>query len=275
MRSKFDPVPQGLSGVCWLNRYSRPRFGPLMYAHHHPEIEANVVESGSCKLVVNDRVQRLSRGDLFWLFPDQDHRVIEASDDLSFWVLLARPELIAQRAKRVPHCAVQNPRFAVPRRLRERERQRLHAVASALVECEDDPQHHADGLAWWYAEACRITEAQDARKGRPMHQAVVNALALLDRDPSIPLGALADRVHMSPSRLSHLFVEQVEHSVSAHRNQLKLQRFQELLQSGDSRNLTEAAFDAGFGSYAQCARVLKAHAGITPRELLETSEAAA
>jgi AraC-like DNA-binding protein len=73
---------------------------------------------------------------------------------------------------------------------------------------------------------------------------------------------------MSASRLSHLFSEQVERPVSAHRNHVRMRRFQERVQSGECRNLTEAAFDAGFGSYAQFARVLRAGTGVTPRELL-------
>lgn len=264
---RFDPVPKFLSGVCWMApRYFRNR--PMTRTHSHPEIEANVIESGVLRYLVDDRVQTLTRGDLFWLFPEQQHMIIEASPDLSFWVFLVRPEFLAQRAPAVPLTAAADPQFTMPRRLREAERLHLHSVATALIAAEDNPQHHANGLAWWFAEAMRMTRARSGRVGRPMHPAIVNALALLDTNPSMPLPDLAHAVHMSASRLSHLFAEQVERSVSAHRNHLKLRRFQEMLQSGECRNLTQAAFDAGFGSYAQCARVLHASAGITPRELL-------
>jgi len=267
-RTSIEHIPQPLAGVCWLNHVARPRYKRLTYAHSHPEIEANVIETGTCRYLIDDRVQTLTCGDLFWLFPEQQHMIIEASDDLSLWVMLARPEFLLQRTKRVPTNASERPQFARPRRLRETERLHLTGVAASLVACEDDPSHHADGLAWWFDEASRITESQSGRLGRSMHPAIVHALALLEAHPSMPLPQLAHDVHMSASRLSHLFAEQVERSVSAHRNHVKLRRFQERVQSGACRNLTEAAFDAGFGSYAQFARVLRASTGVTPRELL-------
>lgn len=254
--------------MCWLSQAARPRYRRLTRTHCHPEIEANLVERGSCRYLIADRVQTLTSGDLFWLFPEQRHMIIEASADLAFWVVLARPEFLAQRARRVPNSASQRPAFARPRRLRQAERMHLTTVAASLAACEDDPTHHADGLAWWFDEASRITESQSGRAGRAMHPAIVKALALLDADPSMPLPELARIVHMSASRLSHLFSEQVERPVSAHRNHVRMRRFQAGVQSGEYRNLTEAAFDAGFGSYAQFARVLRADTGVTPRELL-------
>ena len=268
VRSTISHIPETLTGVCWLSQAARPRYKRMTQAHSHPEIEANLIETGSCRYLIDDRIQTLTCGDLFWLFPEQQHMIIEASTDLAFWVVLARPEFLAQRTQRVPNSASQRPPFARPRRLREAERRHLTAVATSLVACEDDSAHHADGLAWWFDEACRITELQSGRLGRPMHPAIVKALALLDGNPSMPLPELARIVHMSASRLSHLFSEQVERPVSAHRNHVRMRRFQERVQSGECRNLTEAAFDAGFGSYAQFARVLRAGTGVTPRELL-------
>ncbi len=268
MRSTIKHIPESLAGVCWLNHVARPRYQRLTYAHSHPEIEANLIETGTCRYLIDDRVQSLTCGDLFWLFPEQQHMIIEASADLSLWVVLARPQFLAQRTRRVPSSGSERPQFARPRRLREAERRHLTAVAASLVASEDDAAHHADGLAWWFEEACRITESQSGRLGRPMHPAIVKALALLDANPSMPLPELARVVHMSASRLSHLFSEQLERSVTAHRNQVRLRRFQERVQSGECRNLTEAAFHAGFGSYAQFARVLRAGTGVTPRKLL-------
>ncbi len=267
-RSIIQHIPQSLSGVCWLNHVARPRYKRMTRTHSHPEIEANLIETGSCRYLIDDRVQTLIRGDLFWLFPEQQHMIIDASADLSLWIMLARPDFLAQRTQRVPTCASAQPQFTRPHRLREAERLHLTGVAAALVACEDDPAHHADGLAWWFDEASRITESQAGRTGKSMHPAIIRALALLESNPSTPLPELARVVHMSASRLSHLFSEQVERSVSAHRNHLRLTRFQERMQSGECRNLTKAAFDAGFGSYAQFARVLRADTGVTPRELL-------
>ena len=270
-----DIIPPTLSGLCWLSPAAQPRYPRRRHPHRHLEIEANLVDSGSCRYLVDGQVQTLTRGDLLWLFPEQPHMILDASADMALWVVVARPEFIASRTQRVPQAASQRPGFARPHRLRERERVHLAHVAASLVACEDDPAHHADGLAWWFDQAARVTEANAGRSGRALHPAIVKALSLLDRDPSLPLPDLARAVHLSASRLSHLFAEQVERSVSAHRNHLRLQRFQEQLQAGDCRNLTQAAFDAGFGSYAQFARVLRASTGQTPRALLGDAAASA
>lgn len=263
-----DLIPAALAGVCWLSRASLPRHPRRRTPHRHPEIEANLIESGSCRYLIDDHVQTLRRGDLFWLFPDQSHMIIDASDDMSLWVVLARPDFLVERAPQVPAEAAGSEAFGRPHRLREAERVHLAGVAAALARDEQVPAHHNNGLAWWFGEAARLTEAQSGRVGKALHPAIVKALSLLDADPSLPLPRLADAVHLSASRLSHLFVEQLERSVSAHRNHIKLRRFQERIGDGSSRNLTQAAFDAGFGSYAQFARVLRASTGVAPREML-------
>jgi AraC-like DNA-binding protein len=268
-------IPEPLSGLCWLSHAARPRYPRRSSPHRHAEIEINVIETGSCRYLIDGRVQTLSRGDMFWLFPAQPHVIIDASADMSLWVLLARPEFLVERAPMVPLETTAPPQFARPHRLRESDRLHLGGVAAALTACEDTPQHHADGLAWWFAQASRITEAQTGRAGRSLHPAIAKALSLLEADPSLPLPDLARDVHISASRLSHLFVEQLERTVSAHRNHVKLRRFQEQMSAGDCRNLTQAAFDAGFGSYAQFARVLRASTGVTPRTLLGEPAAAA
>lgn len=273
MSQDLDIIPAALSGVCWLSIAARPRYKRRTSPHSHAEIEANLVETGSCRYLIDGRIQNLTRGDVLWLFPEQQHMLVDASDDMSLWVALGRPDFFSARTKRVPASVHDREQFARPHRLRENDRQHLVSVLQSLTQCEDDPAHHTDGLAWWFDEAARITEAHDGRAGRPMHPAIAKALALLDADPSVPLPKLADIVHLSPSRLSHLFAEQVERSVSAHRNHVRLRRFQEQLQIGGCRNLTQAAFDAGFGSYAQFARVLYAETGVTPRELLGDSNA--
>jgi AraC-like DNA-binding protein len=268
MAQNLDIIPCTLSGMCWLSPAAQPRYKRRTSPHSHVEIEANLVETGTCRYLVDDRIQNLTRGDLLWLFPEQPHMLIDASDDMSLWVIVGRPGFLASRTQRVPASAHEREQFARPHRLRESEGIHLSSVLQSLTECEDDPAHHANGLAWWFDAAARITEAHDGRAGRPMHPAIIKALALLDADPSTPLPKLAQVVHLSPSRLSHLFAEQVERSVSAHRNHVRLRRFQEQLQLGGCRNLTQAAFDAGFGSYAQFARVLYDATGVTPRELL-------
>lgn len=272
--STLEYIPARLAGLCWLSHAARPRYGRLRQAHSHAEIEANVIETGTCRYLVDGCVQSLRSGDLLWLLPQQRHMIVEASPDLSLWVMLARPQFLERQMWRLPLSGSGTREFERPRRLCERERAQLTGIATALTACVDDPAHFAHGLAWWFGEASRITATQSDCRGGPTHPAVISSLALLEIDSSLPLPELARRVNMSASRLSHLFSEQVGLTISAHRNELRLRRFERRLRAGGCRNLTAAAFEAGFGSYAQFARVLRASTGQTPRELLDgTSDA--
>lgn len=272
--SRLEYIPERLAGLCWLSHAATPRYGRLRQAHSHAEIEANIIESGTCRYLVAGCVRSLSPGDLLWLLPQQPHMIVEASPDLSLWVLLARPQFLQRQMPRLPLLGCREPRFERPRRLCASDRAQLTGIASSLAGCVGDPAHFAHGLAWWFGEASRITATQSDGGSAPAHPAITAALALLERDPALPLPELAERVHMSASRLSHLFSEQVGRTISAQRNELRLRRFEQLLREGRCRSLTLAAFEAGFGSYAQFARVLRASTGKTPRHLLSSPGAA-
>lgn len=273
--STLEYIPERLAGLCWLSHAARPRYGRLSHAHSHAEIEVNLIETGTCRYLIDGCIRSLVPGDLLWLLPQQRHMIIEASPDLSLWVILARPRFLQRQIPRLPLSGPPQPQFESPRRLCASERAQLAGIASSLAARVDDPVHFAHGLAWLFGEASRITEAQSERRHEgPAHPAVVSSLALLESDPSLPLPELASRVHMSASRLSHLFSEQVGLTISAHRNELRLRRFEGYVRSGECRNLTAAAFAAGFGSYAQFARVLRTSTGKAPRELLSGTRAA-
>jgi AraC-like DNA-binding protein len=96
---------------------------------------------------------------------------------------------------------------------------------------------------------------------------MVEALRELAKDPSLSGKKLAASLGISLSRLARLFKRETGASLVDYRNQLRLERFQMLVDSGGD-NLLEAALSAGFGSYAQFHRVFRAWRGTTPREYL-------
>ena len=76
---------------------------------------------------------------------------------------------------------------------------------------------------------------------------------------------MAKTLGISLSRLARLFKTEMGLSLVDYRNQLRLDRFLSLVDSGGS-NLLEAAYTAGFGSYSQFHRVFRALRGASPRE---------
>jgi AraC family transcriptional regulator of adaptative response / DNA-3-methyladenine glycosylase II len=100
-----------------------------------------------------------------------------------------------------------------------------------------------------------------------LHPAVRQALALLGEGAwDDDLAGLARRCGVSEAYLSRVFARQVGVPLNRYRNSVRLGRFLELRRSGDGRTLTELAYEAGFGSYAQFFKIYVQAYGQGPRE---------
>jgi AraC-like DNA-binding protein len=108
--------------------------------------------------------------------------------------------------------------------------------------------------------AGKVTYGPSAR-----HPAVAAAVRMLTDDPSLSGGVIAKRIGVSLSRFARVFKSDMGLSLVDFRNQLRLERFLSLVDTGGG-NLLEAAYAAGFGSYSQFHRVFRALRGASPRE---------
>ena len=97
------------------------------------------------------------------------------------------------------------------------------------------------------------------------HPAVAAAVRMLTDDPSLSGGAIAKKIGVSLSRFARVFKLDMGVSLVDFRNQLRLERFLTLVDTGGG-NLLEAAYAAGFGSYSQFHRVFRALRGASPRD---------
>ncbi|WP_043632374.1 helix-turn-helix transcriptional regulator [Nonomuraea candida] len=104
--------------------------------------------------------------------------------------------------------------------------------------------------------------------GLPPHPAVEAAIevipTLLERGP-VRLRAVADAVHLSPSRLAHLFSAHVGIPLRPYVRWSRMQRAIGLVAEG--RTLTAAAHSAGFTDGPHFTRVFRDTFGTTPSEL--------
>jgi AraC-like DNA-binding protein len=101
----------------------------------------------------------------------------------------------------------------------------------------------------------------------PLSPPVINALAYLDGalDHSPRLAHAARAAHISPSRLTHLFSEQVGIPFRRFVLWLRLRRAAE--HAWRTQSLTEAAHAAGFSDLAHFSRVCRATFGVAPTGL--------
>lgn len=246
---------------------SRRQFKP----HRHDELEVNLVLNGRGRYLLDDRTYNLTRCTQIWLFPEQNHVLLDVSADFEMWVLVFKPALVERTCTSQstrPLCA-RLPAVSYCKQLSEERTRRLHALFHEVNRSADeDPARHNAGLAYamlsaWDAQ--RATEAVPA--GTDLHPAVDRAVRLLrfETDP-LNLPTLARQTGLSASRLSRLFLQQTGLSVTAFRNRQRLERFLTLTVSGARPKMLEAALDAGFGSYPQFHRVFKELMGCSPRE---------
>lgn len=247
-------------GALW-----RHRGGGSARLHRHAELEVNLCVAGHASYLVGERRYRLARRSLLWLFPAQDHLLIETSPDFEMWIGVWKPRLLERVCR---HDAGQL-RVAAPdqtwiKRLQNEDAAHLERLfetveAAALVDGFNA------GLGFCLCECLAVWRrgAEDVA-GRAVHPAIENAARLL-RDHALDVPELAQRVGLSPSHLSRTFAAQIGVSVSEFRSKMALERFARLY-DGRNLSLTEAALEAGFGSYAQFHRVALAHFGCTPAQ---------
>lgn len=251
----------------WVGAY---RARPSIDFHSHDELEYNLVTRGTCSYLVGERRYDLRRGSLLWLFPEQEHVLINPSPDCEMWIVVVRQEAL-RRAVRTgldPRLCERNPPWMLAKPL----------PATALVAHErllaHQFSHAADlslanaGLPYAVLDAWAAFQAADAdAEGNAVDPAVDLAARFLSRiDAPEDLVELAQRVGLSPSALSRRFNQQLGVSIADYRNRIRLERFLETY--GPATTVLDAALAAGFGSYPQFHRVFRQFLGTSPRDYL-------
>jgi AraC-like DNA-binding protein len=259
---------RGIDG--WVVRHTARALRPR--PHRHAELELNLVVRGNASYLMNDRRYDLTAGTLTWLFPDQEHVLVDESADHALWWAVFRPSVVARIATS-PHALPlleRDPVGRYSRRLDPRRVQRLAALFGDLREAGtvDDALLNA-GLSYLLASAWRaFLDSSDVIGDLEVHPAVDTVARLLQADPGAgDLTDLALTVGLSPSHLSRLFTTQMGLSISRFRNQQRLERFMRLYRHGRGTTALTAAHEAGFGSYAQFHRVFRQETGRNPSAL--------
>ena len=270
---------------------------PTLKTHHHVELELNLVVRGTISYVVGGRRFTFERRTLLWLFPAQEHQLIDRSPDAQVYVAVFKPALIARSCRSklyaelrrkttdtdgVLHTLVSPEIFDLLRKTMDAlmvgapdpdllNREAGYGLSGDFRFEHRDPDglnaglHHLLLLCWR-----QHGERQEQSGAVKLHPAVRKALELLSgSDEAMELPDIARRCGASAEHLSRLFGLQVGVSMVQYRNSVRLGRFLELHRSHGEKTLAEKMFEAGFGSYAQFHRVFSRTYGRGPRECLK------
>lgn len=269
---------------------------PKLKSHHHIELELNLVVRGSVTYVICGHRFTFTARTLLWLFPEQEHQLIDRSNDAQYYVAVFKPSLIARscrtpayrglrRAREesgsVAHTLIEPDSFDLIRRTMDSlmqgsldpdllNREAGFGVGSGFVFEHGNPDglnaglHHLLLLSWRSRRTGKLLGDAVA-----LHPTVSRALKLLsESEGRQDLATLAKSCGASECYLSRIFHRQIGVSLTRYRNSLRLSRFWEQYRQPEQKTFAEAVYAAGFGSYAQFYKVFTQAYGRGPRACL-------
>lgn len=207
-------------------------------------------------------------GSMIWLFPGQEHVLVDSSHDLSIWVLVFRQDLVREFSASASRAMLRldDPGSIFCRQLAAPVVARLNTIFQGAAMEGDDQEFanaalpHAMVAAWQAYQFSR-----EPVVFTDVHPAVARAARLISESEEPPrLAELSRRAGLSVARLSRLFKQQTGTSLTAFRQRHCLERFFRIYRTGARYSLIEAALLAGFGSYPQFHRVFQQQIGQSP-----------
>lgn len=256
-------LPSEWDGNLWHYR----NLGRTHALHRHAELEFNLVTQGAGLYLLANRKYRIRRGDLLWLFPAQEHVLIEQTLDFEMWIGVFKPRLVRRVATDAAAGILRqvNPAGEYCRRLPREDLSQLEKLFADVAGMQDRHGLFNAGLGYVLLKAWRHFEQATDVPVHDVHPAVEKAARLV-RDQAAPLSLneLARRAGLSPARLSRLFKQQTGVALVDFRNRQRIERFLQLYGAGQRLTMLNAALEAGFGSYPQFHRVFKRVLGCAP-----------
>jgi len=266
---------------------------PTIRPHRHVELELNLVVRGTISYVLGGQRFTFGRGVLLWLFPAQEHQLVDRSGDAQNYVAVFKPDLIARACHSAANAGLKQDRAAVDGVLHTTlapadfdlvgrtmdalmegapdaevlNREVGFGVSSGFRFEHEDPDRLNAGLRYLLLLCWRCQRAgASLAPAAVLHPAVRQALELLSEGgEELDLEEVARRCGASAPHLSRMFARQIGVPLTRYRNSVRLRRFFEEYGRPGRPTMLEAVYAAGFGSYAQFHRVFTQAYGKGPR----------
>ena len=287
-------IGRGYDGFLYLVESTRNP--PKLQSHCHVELELNLVVRGTITYIVNGQRFTFTPRTLLWLFPGHEHQLVDRADDAQCYVVVFKPSLIDKSCHTALYEGLKQDQhehggllktllapdaFDLIRKTMDCLMQGAldpdllnheagFGVTSDFSFAHGDPDglnaglHHLLMLCWRSRRNGQVLGDSVA-----LHPAVHRAIKLLSQgDWPHDLAQLARSCGVSEAHLSRTFHRQIGVSLTRYRNSIRLSRFWEQYRQPAQKNLAEAVYAAGFGSYAQFYKVFVQTYGRGPRECL-------
>ncbi len=266
---------------------------PKLESHHHIELELNLVVRGSITYVVSGRRFTFRSRTLLWLFPEQEHQLVNRSDDAQYYVVVFKPSLISRSCRSTAYDGLKDKSYeeggVLNTLLESASFDLIRKTMDSLMQDSLDPDvlnreagfgvrpgfsfEHGDpdglnaGLHYLLLLCWRSRRIGNMRGDViALHPAVRRALKILSEGSwEGDLRQLAKICGASEAHLSRTFRRQIGVPLSRYRNSLRLSRFWDRYQHPEQTTIAEAVYASGFGSYAQFYKVFTQTYGCGPR----------
>jgi AraC-like DNA-binding protein len=270
---------------------------PMLKSHHHAELELNLVTQGSVTYIISEHRYTFPRGSMLWIFPEQEHQLVDRTEDAGYYVAVFKPEMIERSCRAAAYAPLKQKNVegeGVMSKLLNLEtfdlllrtmdalmvdsldpdllnREAGYGVESDFHYEHGDPDalnaglHHILIQSW--KAFCSAGKRADPVQ---LHPSIIKALSILDNESlSLSVPEIARMGGVSETYLSRLFKKQVGVPIHQYRNAARLRAFLEHYHQPVKRTILECVYAAGFGSYAQFYKVFQRHFGVGPREFLK------
>ena len=236
-----------------------------------PVLELWVVVQGRRAVSAGGSVLHVRESMLCWIFAGQQHHTVHSSADLHGWRVVAAAGLVdlvnfaAGGPVLLPDSGADLP---LTMRISATDVRWLYERLDELSGLPSESAEFGVGLGYVLLHAWRLREtSQDAR---PSASAVVLRAVQALKESTGPapwsVRTLARSLDVSAGQLQRRFRAETGQTVTQYRLSVQLARYLDLCDDDHDISITDAAYAAGFGSYAQFHRIFVRHMGVSPSQ---------
>ncbi len=280
----FDPRQEMLHPDFEL-QYKRDFFLKNVALHHHDFFEIYYLISGDVTYAINDRIRRVSPGDILIIAPGELHQIYIRSEESAYerYVLWVKPSLITGlssiQSDLLRHLDPQKPNAVRQLRLQGADQQQIHCLLSEMF-----LEFHTDNYGADLKRKSLLTQFlvqinRLAAKDGDYYEAFSSASLFISQvidyinhhySTDLSLDRLAELFFVSKYHLCHEFNRQVGTSLYRYIQKKRLQVAKDLLSQGKRPN--QICAECGFGDYVGFYRAFKAEYGQSPRYFLPPAQ---